>query len=96
MPPDPARIAQILGNLLTNAVAHTPAQGTITLRLAVGVEALPLSVSDTGEGISAEHLSHIFDRFYHTDRSCDRGNGGAGLVDCARADGTAWWHGQRC
>jgi signal transduction histidine kinase len=76
---DPARIAQILGNLLMNAVAHTPRGGTVTVRLMVGVEALLLSVSDTGEGISAEHLPHVFDRFYRTDRSRDRSSGGAGL-----------------
>ncbi|MFN8373202.1 MAG: ATP-binding protein [Anaerolineae bacterium] len=76
---DPARIAQILGNLLMNANAHTPANGTITVRVISGTDAVMLSVADTGEGIPAEHLSHVFDRFYRTDRSRARSTGGAGL-----------------
>jgi signal transduction histidine kinase len=76
---DPARLAQILGNLVMNAEAHTPVGGIITVRLVQGQDALLLSVVDNGEGIPEEHLNHVFDRFYRTDRSRTRSTGGAGL-----------------
>jgi len=85
---DPGRIEQVLGNLMTNAIRHTSASGKITVsarlidRDAVhGIEApnLVLSVADTGEGISREHLPHVFDRFYRVEESRSRGEGGAGL-----------------
>ena len=78
----------MLWNLLTNAIRHTSAGGKITVsarlidRYAVhGIEApnLVLSVADTGEGISREHLPHVFDRFYRVEESRSRGEGGAGL-----------------
>jgi signal transduction histidine kinase len=76
---DPARLAQILGNLVMNAAAHTPIGGIITLGLAQEKETLLLSVTDNGDGIPTEHLPHVFDRFYRTDRSRTRSTGGAGL-----------------
>lgn len=76
---DPARLTQVLQNLLANALRHTPAGGKITLQLETGPEAVHLAVADTGEGIPAEYLPHIFDRFYRTDPARSRDRGGAGL-----------------
>lgn len=72
-------IAQIMLNLLTNAVEHTPAGGSITLKTSANADHATLSVTDTGEGIAAEHLPHLFDRFYRADPSRSRSTGGAGL-----------------
>lgn len=76
---DPARLTQVLQNLLANALRHTPAGGAITLRLEAHAQAIHLAVSDTGDGIPPEHLPYIFDRFYRTDSARSRDNGGAGL-----------------
>jgi two-component system, OmpR family, sensor kinase len=76
---DPDRVAQVLRNLIANALWHTPPQGHIA------VEAQPLergwriSVTDTGEGIAPEDLPHVFDRFYRAARPRTRHNGGSGL-----------------
>jgi len=79
---DPARITQVLQNLLANALRHTPPDGKIMIRLAATAEAVQLTVADTGEGVSPEHLPYIFNRFYRTDpaRSRDRGGVGLGLA----------------
>jgi signal transduction histidine kinase len=76
---DPARLTQVLQNLLANALRHTPAGGKITLQLEANPETIHLAVADTGEGIPAEYLPHIFDRFYRTDPARSRDRGGAGL-----------------
>jgi two-component system OmpR family sensor kinase/two-component system sensor histidine kinase BaeS len=76
---DTARLSQVLHNLLANALRHTPAGGTITVSAAPSDKAIHLTIRDTGEGISAEHLPHIFDRFYRGDRARARADGGAGL-----------------
>lgn len=76
---DPSRISQILMNLLTNALDHTPDEGCVTLRTSAESGHALFSVSDTGAGIAAQHLPHIFDRFYRTDDSRNRRTGGAGL-----------------
>jgi signal transduction histidine kinase len=81
---DSKRIEQVLGNLLTNAIRHTPESGQITVVVGVasnqtGKAELLISVSDNGEGIAAEHLPHIFDRFYRVESSRSRSEGGAGL-----------------
>jgi signal transduction histidine kinase len=76
---DPARLSQVLHNLLANALRHTPGGGAITLGAAPENGALRLTVADTGEGIPAEHLPHIFDRFYRADPARSRDRGGAGL-----------------
>jgi signal transduction histidine kinase len=76
---DTARINQVLQNLLANALRHTPANGTITMCIQAEPEAISLSVADTGDGISPEHLPHIFDRFYRPDPARSRDRGGAGL-----------------
>jgi signal transduction histidine kinase len=76
---DPERIGQVLRNLLNNAVAHTPQGGRITVSARAAAGFASVSVSDTGEGIPAEHLPHLFDRFYRADSSRARQTGGAGL-----------------
>jgi signal transduction histidine kinase len=76
---DAARLSQVLHNLLSNSLRHTPAGGAITLRAETGPEAVELAVADTGDGIPAEHLPHVFDRFYRADPARSRDRGGAGL-----------------
>ncbi len=80
---DPQRIAQVLGNLVTNALRYTPSGGVITLSawydLVAGQPQVCMAVSDTGTGIAQEDLPHIFDRFWRADRSRSRTSGGAGL-----------------
>jgi signal transduction histidine kinase len=76
---DPARLGQILRNLLANALTHTPDGGTITVTAAAANGVVEISVADTGPGIAPEHLPHVFDRFYRADPSRARGTGGAGL-----------------
>lgn len=77
---DRARMAQVLDNLVANAVRHTPAGGTVTLRARrTAPGAVHLVVADTGEGIAAEHLPHVFERFYRADTARDRARGGSGI-----------------
>jgi two-component system, OmpR family, sensor histidine kinase BaeS len=76
---DPDRLEQILRNLLTNARRHTPADGAIEVRMIPGDSSIRIVVSDTGRGIEAAHLPHVFDRFYRADASRARATGGAGL-----------------
>jgi len=76
---DPQRIGQVLGNLLSNALTHTPPGGEIVVVTRPGESEVELTISDTGEGIPAEHLSYIFERFYRADRSRSRATGGTGL-----------------
>ena len=84
---DPVRVREILGNLVANAVRHTPAGGTVTVEVGTdGGEAL-LVVRDTGEGIAAADLPRVFDRFH---RRADSGGSGLGLAivrDLAAAHG---------
>ena len=76
---DPARIRQAVGNLVVNAVRYTPAGGRVTVAVqAVGQEAV-VTVTDTGSGIEAAHLPHLFERFYRADPSRSRATGGTGL-----------------
>jgi signal transduction histidine kinase len=76
---DPERMIQVLGNLVTNALRHTPAGGLSAQ--AQGAHVI-LAVADTGEGIPADMLPHIFDRFYRGDpaRSQQDGESGLGLA----------------
>lgn len=75
---DPHRIEQAMENLTANALRHTPDGGSITLASAATPDGIRLSVIDSGEGIPAEHLPHIFDRFYKADSSRS-GSSGSGL-----------------
>ena len=76
---DEGRLAQIASNLLTNAVKFTPADGTVTVTTRVDASHVELVVADTGEGIAAEFLPHLFDRFSQADGSAARIHGGLGL-----------------
>lgn len=77
---DRLRLAQVLDNLVANALRHTPAGGTVTLSAYQGPAAgVRISVTDTGEGIAAEHLPHVFERFYRADTARDRARGGSGI-----------------
>lgn len=80
---DRARLMQVLQNLLNNALRHTPAGGQIRLSVnarQTGTESsVEITVADSGEGIAAEDLPHIFDRFYRAGRARDRDSGGTGL-----------------
>lgn len=76
---DPARIGQILRNLLSNALTHTAPGGSILVAAQTSDEGVTVTVEDTGSGIAAEHLPFIFERFFRADRSRTRATGGAGL-----------------
>ena len=76
---DPFRIRQVLFNLLSNALRHTPEGGKITLNGETGSGMVALSVQDNGEGLEPEQFSAVFDRFYRTDKSRSRETGGTGL-----------------
>ncbi len=76
---DAQRIRQVLSNLLSNALRHTPAGGAIAVTVRPQDSGLIFSVLDSGPGISAADLPHIFDRFYRGDPSRSRGTGGSGL-----------------
>ena len=76
---DGARISQVVGNLLDNAIIHTPQGGTVTLTGTVSVEMATISVADTGPGIAPSDLPRVFDRFYRADPSRSRTTGGSGL-----------------
>jgi signal transduction histidine kinase len=76
---DPARLQQVMWNLLSNAVKFTPVGGCVTVSLRRDASRLLIIVSDTGEGVSAEVLPFIFDRFRQADGSTTRRHGGLGL-----------------
>lgn len=76
---DPMRIEQAMQNLAANALKHTPPNGTVRLAARRDGDRVRLTVSDTGMGIPAEHLPHVFDRFYKADRSRSQSGSGLGL-----------------
>jgi two-component system OmpR family sensor kinase len=76
---DPLRIEQVISNLLTNAMRHTPAGGSININVSRDSNNLVISVADTGEGIKADDLPHIFERFYRSGSARARKDGGTGL-----------------
>jgi signal transduction histidine kinase len=78
---DPERMAQVLGNLLGNALRHTAEGGTVRLTAVVAGDEVQLAVSDSGSGIAAADLPHIFDRFYRGDAARQQtGESGLGLA----------------
>jgi two-component system OmpR family sensor kinase len=76
---DEARLRQVLGNLMTNALQHTPESANITVRVGTTAEDAILEVVDEGPGMSPEDALRIFERFYRTDSSRARSSGGSGL-----------------
>jgi len=76
---DAQRLEQILGNLLANAIRHTPAGGRVHLRVADEGQRLAFRVEDSGSGIPPDELPRIFDRFYRADPARANANGSTGL-----------------
>ncbi len=76
---DPDRFQEILTNLLDNALRHTAAGGRVTLSAGCSNDTARLRVTDTGEGIAAEHLPRVFERFYRVDSGRSRARGGSGI-----------------
>jgi signal transduction histidine kinase len=81
---DPLRIdvlwlGRALNNLVSNAIRHTPAGGSVTVTARLSASQVLIEVQDSGEGIAAADLPHIFERFYRGEKSRSRASGGAGL-----------------
>ncbi|MBI2332756.1 MAG: HAMP domain-containing protein [Chloroflexi bacterium] len=76
---DPSRFAQVLNNILDNALRHTHEGGRVELQTQLAESRIQLSVKDSGEGVSSEEARHLFDRFYRVDESRARNDGGSGL-----------------
>ncbi|MEM6698609.1 MAG: ATP-binding protein, partial [Bacteroidota bacterium] len=76
---DPEQLQQIMTNLISNAVKYTPSGGAIKVKLKRIEQQLQLEIHDTGIGIAAADLSHIFDRFYQVDDSATRKEEGTGI-----------------
>jgi len=76
---DDTRLRQVLGNLVRNAIVHTPPQTPIDISLSTEDSMAKLSIADHGPGLSAEEVDRIFEPFYRADPSRSRDNGGAGL-----------------
>jgi two-component system, OmpR family, phosphate regulon sensor histidine kinase PhoR len=76
---DRQRIAQVMTNLISNAIKHSPNGGEVIVGFNSGKKSVHVSVQDFGEGIPREHLPRIFERFYRVDKSRSREKGGTGL-----------------
>ena len=76
---DPMQIRRLYVNLLENAIAYTPQSGEIEVSLTEQENFLEINITDTGIGIAAEDLDHIFERFWRADRARNRRSGGSGL-----------------
>lgn len=76
---DAERVGQVMTNLLDNALRHTPHGGTVWFRAERDHQTVRVRVRDDGEGIAAQHLPHLFERFYRADTARDRAHGGSGV-----------------
>jgi signal transduction histidine kinase len=76
---DPDRVAQVLANLLSNAIRYTARGGLVTVRAERRPADVLVSVTNTGDGIPADDLYRVFERFYRVEKSRDRARGGAGI-----------------
>jgi heavy metal sensor kinase len=76
---DPGQLRQAVVNLIDNAVKYTPEGGSVTVSVGSAPGGVAVTVTDTGEGIPAEHLPRVFDRFYRVDKARSREMGGTGL-----------------
>jgi heavy metal sensor kinase len=76
---DELRLRQMFLNIISNSIKYTPENGSMTITLAMAEGFARVEISDTGIGIPAEHLPHIFDRFYRVDKARNRMDGGTGL-----------------
>jgi heavy metal sensor kinase len=79
---DPPRLRHLLTNLVDNAIKFTDPGGTVTIRLERRGQEARIDVTDTGVGIPAEHLAHVFERFYQSDPARSLGGTGLGLSIC--------------
>ncbi|KAB8140017.1 hypothetical protein F8S13_25395 [Chloroflexia bacterium SDU3-3] len=79
LPVDAVRMRQVLHNIISNAIQHTPAHGAITLSGGVEDGQVVIRVRDTGDGLEPEQLHAVFNRFYRADKSRSRDTGGTGL-----------------
>lgn len=79
---DPQRVAQVLGNLLVNALRHTPPGGQVEITGQRRADRVTITVADTGEGMTSDQLAHVFERFYRGDsaREADKAGSGIGLT----------------
>ena len=84
---DPVRIREVLSNLLSNALRHTPAGGNVDVMLTNSAGRVAIEVRDTGSGLSAEELARVFDRFYKGEQSRGSGLGLTIARSLARAHG---------
>nr|RNJ67002.1 MAG: sensor histidine kinase [Leptolyngbya sp. IPPAS B-1204] len=75
---DPERVEQIVVNLISNALRYTP-KGSVVVKVYPEADKVWIAVIDTGQGIAAEDLPHVFERFWRADRSRDRSSGGTGI-----------------
>ncbi len=76
---DPVRLRQMTGNLLSNAIRHTPRGGTVALCARATEGSVRIDVADTGVGIAPDELPHVFERFWRAEKSRSRQTGGSGL-----------------
>jgi two-component system, OmpR family, sensor kinase len=76
---DEARLRQVLGNLVSNALHHTPTQAAVTISVGTSAGQAVLEVSDTGPGLTPEQKARVFERFYRADSARTRATGGSGL-----------------
>jgi len=76
---DPKRLHQVLSSVIANAIQFTPERGTVDIRAVADGDAIELTVRDSGAGIPAEFLPHVFDRFRQADSRATRRHGGLGL-----------------
>ena len=91
---DEARLRQVLGNLMANAVQHTPDTSLITVRVGTAGDDAVLEVADRGPGMTPEDAQRVFERFYRTDSSRARASGGTGL-GLSIVDSLVYAHGGR-
>lgn len=76
---DPERIQRVLFNLIRNAIRHTPADGSVTVKVECGPREIEVEVADSGAGIAAADREHVFDAFFRGGEDAARGSDGAGL-----------------
>jgi histidine kinase len=95
VPADPDRLLQVLINLLSNACQYTPAGGEVCLQAVFQKNEVLISVMDNGVGIPAEHLPHLFTRFYRVDPSRSRQAGGGSGIGLTIAKHLVEAHGGR-
>jgi two-component system, OmpR family, sensor histidine kinase BaeS len=76
---DPSRFAQVLHNILDNALRHTPAGGNVAMKAAPAEDRIQITIQDSGDGVTREEAQNLFNRFYRVDESRARNDGGSGL-----------------